>query len=343
MKTINKKDIGKVLEYLAKEYSLYAPVSDDKITYDFELIEDEGKVELDFANTQESPKKLFFPQYEVLFRYDKDGKTEVPEIETEKKTVIFGMRPCDVRALLLLDKVFDDKKFQDPYYLKRRENTVIFTMGCNSPAGTCFCTSFGFGPFAKEGGDVLVADLGDTYVFEPVTEKGEKVLKDMPGVSDATKDQAEKLAELSKQAEQKIKKKIELEGLPEKLEESYDDSVWDSIHEKCVQCGICSFMCPTCHCFDMIEETHGSSGERVRIWDTCMSCSFTKEASGHNPRPSGKERMRQRVNHKFRYFPEKFGEFLCTGCGRCIKNCPVCNDIVKILERVKKVQASNAK
>lgn len=343
MKAIAKQKIGSVLDYLANQYELFAPVSEDGLKFDYAEVKDSSNVNLDFTNSHESPKKLFFPQYEVLFRYYADGRREVPDLETDKKRIIFGIRPCDVKSLLLLDKVFDDAKYQDPYYLTRRNNTVIFALGCNSPQSTCFCTSFGIGPFAKEGADVFVADLGDIYLFEPLTDTGKEIVEKLPALQDASGEQVAQYERIAAEAEAKIKRQIELSGLPEELADKFDDEIWDQIHAKCVRCGICTFLCPTCHCFDMIDENEGGEGARVRIWDSCMSCSFNQEASGHNPRPGGREKMRQRIMHKFSYFPENFGEFACVGCGRCIRNCPVRNDITKTIKKLRESKAKEAK
>ncbi|NLW25671.1 MAG: 4Fe-4S binding protein [Clostridia bacterium] len=123
--------------------------------------------------------------------------------------------------------------------------------------------------------------------------------------------------------------------LAEKLEVIYRSPLWRELQEKCVNCGVCTFLCPTCHCFDLTDD---QKGKKVRSWDSCMFASFTKQASGHNPRPTGAERLRQRVMHKFRYFFENHGIFACVGCGRCVEKCPVNLDIREVLQRIKEVQ-----
>lgn len=336
MKILEKEKINSILDFLAEQYDLFAPVSQDGLKFEYTQVKDSSKVNLNFTNSHESPKKLFFPQYEVLFRYYADGRKEVPALETDKKRIIFGIRPCDVKALLFLDKVFDDSKYQDPYYLAKRNNTVIFALGCGNPQSTCFCTSFDIGPFAKEGSDVFVADLGDFYSFETVTDKGKEILKKLSGLRDAASEHIAKYEKLETESAAKIKRHIELQGLAEELINKQDDPMWEQIHLKCIRCGVCSFLCPTCHCFDIIDENQGpQQGARVRIWDSCMSCSFTQEASGHNSRPGGREKMRQRVMHKFSYIPQNFDTFGCVGCGRCIKNCPVRNDITKTIKKLR--------
>lgn len=343
MKVLAKEKIRSVLDFLTGRYELFAPVSDDGLKFEYAEVKDSAKVNLEFTNSHESPKKLFFPQYEVLFRYYADGRKEVPALEADKKRIIFGMRPCDVKALLILDKVFDDAKYQDPYYLAKRNNTIIFALGCNNPIGTCFCTSFDIGPFAKKGADVFVADIGDACLFEAVSDKGKEVVEKLPDLKEAKPEQIAQLEKLSEESAAKIKRHIDLDGLPKELAEKQNDPMWEQIHKKCIRCGVCSFLCPTCHCFDIIDENDGQQGARVRIWDSCMSCGFTKEASGHNPLSGGKEKMRQRVMHKFSYFPENHNEFACVGCGRCIKNCPVRNDITQTIKKLRESKANDSK
>jgi ferredoxin len=124
---------------------------------------------------------------------------------------------------------------------------------------------------------------------------------------------------------------LDAEGAADKLSSSFDDPAWQSLHEKCLGCATCAFVCPTCHCFDIQDENKCGKGRRVRLWDSCQLCLFTLHTSGHNPRPSGKERLRQRVMHKFNYFKTNNGQIACVGCGRCIRECPVNMDIRQII------------
>jgi len=335
MKTIRKDKITELLDFLAGRYELFAPVSQDKTSFDFELIKSGTEADLNFYNTREAGKKLFFPQRQVLFSYSKEGRPTSPELKAEKQRVIFGLRPCDVKSLALLDKVFDGPDYKDPYYVEARKNTIIFALACNNPQSSCFCTSLGIGPFYKQGSDVFVIDSGDKYLLEPLTDKGKTLLNEISGLQDARDEDINLAEKLQAQAEAKITKKVELDGLPEKLDEVLDSSVWNEIHQRCLGCGICTYFCPTCHCFDIVEESEKTGGKRIRIWDSCMYPNFTREASGHNPRALGKERMRNRIMHKFSYFIKNNGEFACVGCGRCIRNCPVNMDITRAIEAIK--------
>ena len=334
LKTINKKDIIKLLGALAENYRLFAPVEKDSIV-NFAEIQNARDIILDFHNCKESPKKLFFPQSETLYCYSKEKGRSVPEDKDKRQRIVFGMRPCDARALVLLDNVFDGTDFKDPYYLEKRKNTVICSLACNEPRGNCFCTSLAIGPGAKDGSDIFIVDIGQKYFFEAVTEKGQELLGNIKNIFEADDEDIKQAQLLITEAESKIKKQIKTTGLAEALDELVESPIWTELAEKCIGCGICTYLCPTCHCFGIVDEATDCRGCRVRNWDSCMFGNFTLEASGHNPRPTGKERMRQRIMHKFNYFVKNFDVNACVGCGRCFYNCPVNNNLIKAIEKIK--------
>lgn len=338
MKKIKKDRIIELLDFLIQKYQVIAPASKDDGVVDFDQIREGSQAKLEFSNSNEPPKKLFFPQSETLFSYTKDNPAAVPELKPKKHRIIFGIRPCDTRSLKLLGNVFDAPDYKDPYYIERRKNTTLFTLACNDPKSNCFCGLVGIGPFFKDDTDVFVVDTGDEYLFEPITPAGESIVNEIPGLEDAVEEDMARMQKLESKADSKVAKKFKLDDLPEKLAELSDHPIWDEIHEKCVGCGVCTYFCPTCHCFDIVDEQEDDKGRRVRVWDSCMYPAFTLEASRHNPRQTGKERMRQRLMHKFRYFVENSGEFGCVGCGRCSKNCPVGSDIIKVLEKLDKLK-----
>ncbi|RLC69380.1 MAG: 4Fe-4S ferredoxin, partial [Chloroflexi bacterium] len=176
---LSKEEMANLLDELRREFRVVAPVRREGLIL-FEEIGSGKEAQLDFGNSRKSPKDFFFPQMEVLFSYqlsDNELKIEEPQHEP-RKTVIFGMRPCDARALLLLDKVFLEGEVQDSNYRRRREENIILALGCTHPHRTCFCTSVGGNPFGTEGIDALFIDLGKTYVVEVLTQKGEELLRD---------------------------------------------------------------------------------------------------------------------------------------------------------------------
>lgn len=334
---LSKKDVPGFLDGLMKEYQVFAPVKKDTSIL-FRAIGSGSEAVLDYANSTIPPKGILFPQSEELFRYSagQEGVKLEECIDSDQK-VVFGIRPCDAKSLDLLDNVFNNDKYQDPYYLTRRDSTVLVGIGCNSPDSTCFCTSLNeSGPFDASGLDLLLVDIGDAYVVEAVTDKG-RALAEKAGLAAASEE--EKTASAKAKGDAVMTSEVATDGLKAKLDVNFYDGIWDLIHEKCLGCASCTYSCPTCHCFDIVDEAVDSDGCRVRNWDSCMFPLFTLHGSGHNPRPSGKERYRNRVMHKFKYFVDNFGVTGCVGCGRCIKNCPVNLDIREVLADIRGSEA----
>ncbi len=332
-KVIEKSKIPVLIEELTKEYEVFAPVKKNSLI-SFERISSGNAIYLGFQNTKKPPKEVFFPQTETLFTYRVGKKgVEIEEAPAPKRKVLLGVRPCDARSFVLLDKLFSSGEYKDLYYLEKRKNNTVVGLACNHPLSTCFCTSMGGSPFGKEGMDLLLQELNGKYLLEAVTERGEKLIEKFPWLRDAEKEDIEKAKRLSEDAEKAIRSKVSVEGINEKLDKMFDDPIWDQIHQKCIGCAVCTYLCPTCCCFDILDEGT-NEGKRVRIWDTCQSQLFTLEGSGHNPRPSGKERMRQRIMHKFDYVVKNFGEGFCVGCGRCVRECPVNLDIREVVEKI---------
>ncbi|MBN1400766.1 MAG: 4Fe-4S dicluster domain-containing protein [Anaerolineae bacterium] len=295
------------------------------------------EIDLDYRNTRRSPKELFFPQTERLARYERQlddyNQLESPSLETEPIAVL-GLRPCDARSLILLDRVFLEGPYGDPYYQARRENTLIIALACDRPRRTCFCHALGSGPYDPQGADILMREAGDAYLLEGVTHVGRDLLGRL-ALPEADEAHRRLAAEIEARALASLAPIEPLEGIEVQLEPLFDDPVWQIVSEKCIACGTCTYNCPACHCFQIRDRTAGREGERVRLWDACMYPSFTLHASGHNPRPDGAARWRQRVMHKFSYLPENVGLYGCVGCGRCIESCPVQLDIRAVLRRLR--------
>jgi ferredoxin len=263
-----------------------------------------------------------------MFRYEKIGtQTRITSTEeVERERILFGARPCDVEAISIIENVFGGEEYTDAYFLEKRKKTTIIGLGCNQPLSTCFCSSAGGDPFLRAGSDLFFIDLSGAYFVELLTEKGMAFRKNQffkeadPGDSILVK-------ELEDRAFEKVGYSIPVEGIAKRLDLMVESSFWDRVHEKCVGCRICTYLCPTCHCFDIVDEGEPHRGQRVRNWDSCLSPLYSLETSGHNPRPTCRERTRQRLMHKFNYFPKKFNRVACVGCGRCILYCPVHFDI----------------
>ncbi|HPI92721.1 MAG TPA: 4Fe-4S dicluster domain-containing protein [Deltaproteobacteria bacterium] len=335
---VKKNELAGIAEKIAGETNLYAPVKDEDNVL-FTLLKG-TKCELEgYKNTKNAPKGFFFPRSETLMRYKRTDKgMELADVVNESgPAVLFGVRPCDARSFALLDMLFDQESYRDPYYIDKRNNTTVVALACvHPPYSTCFCTSVGGSPASTDGVDVMLTDLGDAYLAEFLTDKGAKLAKYFGSVkADAASDT--KKSELAASAAKEIKSAVPAKEIKKFLDENFEHPFWETLHKKCLACGTCTFLCPTCHCFDIQDEVKDADGKRLRNWDSCMFPLFTKETSGHNPRPSQKERWRQRVMHKFRYYVDNFNAIACVGCGRCVMYCPVNMDIRKIVEDISKL------
>jgi len=195
-------------------------------------------------------------------------------------------------------------------------------------------------PFQKDRIDLFLVDLGEKYLVEAISEKGKIITDKLSWLSDAKKDDIQKAEELSKEAEESITTKFDFDIVTKILGENFEHPIWQEIAESCIGCSSCTFLCPTCTCFDVIEENdhYNNKGKRIRIWDTCQSCLYTLETSGHNPRPAKIQRCRNRIMHKFSYYPSNYDCLGCVGCGRCIIACPVNNELRMIIDKVMEIE-----
>ncbi len=321
---IRKEDLKGLIAAVRKDGSFYGPVSGSDGVCLSELGPDDDMA-LDYFNFKLPPKVRFFPRSEVICTYQGVDMTSVPL--AEEKAVIFGVRPCDTLSLIYMEKVFLDEQFADPYYRSRRDNSVVISLACTDPLETCFCTSVGGSPAGRDGADILAFDVGDSLLFDALTAKGESFMRSHSSVlGEVTEADLKARDEQVANAEEKVPA-VDTSCVTERLQAGYDSPFWEEIAQKCLGCGVCTYLCPTCHCFGLHDEQVDLNGRRIRVQDSCMFSSFTLEASGHNPRTSNGQRMRQRVMHKFRYTVENLGNIFCVGCGRCITNCPVNMDI----------------
>jgi sulfhydrogenase subunit beta (sulfur reductase) len=339
-KRVIKKDaLAGIIKNISNDMLVYAPVQEEDNVL-FKVLDAGMEPLVEYANTKNAPKNFFFPQSETMMKYFRSerGRELSEVVEDAADALLFGVRPCDAGSFVLLDNIFNDPKYKDSYYMARREKTVIVSLACvHPPYTTCFCTSVGGHPMSSEGSDAVLTDLGDVYLAEFLTPKGEKLLEKM-GDLEAVDDALDaKKNELSDNAEKEIKSHIPGREIKPWLDENFENPFWDTLYRSCLACGTCTYLCPTCHCFDITDEVKGEEGRRIRSWDTCMSWLFTMETSGHNPRTSQKERWRQRLMHKFKYFVDNFDAIACVGCGRCVINCPVNIDIRKIVTDISKL------
>lgn len=331
MLKISLSKIQELFAAIAADEALYIP-ADHAGQPEF-MRWSEGMAMTDALNTVRSAKDFFFPQTEDLVSFKMEGKSiEIIDPRTETEDfVVFGVRACDVRSFSILDRVFLVDPV-DSYYANRREHGTIVSMACSRPAETCFCHSFGIDAAEPEG-DAVCWKTEDALYIRANTEKGEKLLEKLrPMMEEA--DEAPVKAQQEKTRE--ILGKLPLNSFTTEkfggdvLLKVFNSEQWKSLSESCLGCGTCTFVCPTCQCYDIRDFKTGSGVKRFRCWDSCMYSDFTLMASG-NPRTSQLERFRQRFMHKLVYFPaNNDGIYGCVGCGRCLSKCPISMNIVKV-------------
>ena len=235
--------------------------------------------------------------------------------------------------MAILDMNFEDA-YEDPYYLSRRKNTLLVGLGCTAPYDSCFCTSLGSEPFDSTNIDIMFTDIGDEFLIDGITEAGKEIIARTDELSEAMKADTAKAKEVKEASCRKVTRKIDTKDIEQKLLASFEnEDYWDKVAAKCISCGICTLLCPTCYCFDIHDEMVGQQGTRCRCSDSCAFSLYTKMPM-ENPRKEKWRRVRQKVCHKYEFYPMNFGVIGCTGCGRCIRQCPVNWDITQAIESV---------
>ncbi len=336
VRLLRKSSLPGLIGKLSVRAKIYGPAREGDDVH-FRVLERGETPLLDYPNTRNAPKQFLFPPREELMRYTRlaNNLTLTDRQEEVGESLLFGVRPCDARSFVLLDKVFDQERYRDPYYIDRRKKTTVLAVTCvRPPFTTCFCAAVGGSPTSREGADIIFTDVGDAYLVEFVTAKGERWLPQFSNAPAADEAALARQKDISLETSWEMKSLKPAASIKPVLDRIFEHPFWDTIHSKCLKCGTCTYLCPTCHCFDISDEMKGNDGVRIRNWDSCMYPLFTLATSGHNPRPTQKERWRQRVMHKFRYFVDNFGSVACVGCGRCVMSCPVNIDIRKIISDI---------
>jgi ferredoxin len=280
-------------------------------------------------------KALFLPPTEVLFtwRQQQSDVTLSPVPTTFQSTVVLAARPCDAAAVETLDKVMG-WDYRDELWFGRREATTIVTLACSSFDSDCFCDAVGLSPDATKGSDLLLREAPGGYEATLVTPKGARLVQQNGDLFEAGRP-TQAVPTPQRQVP------VDLSGVDAWLQAHFEDPIWAGIGAKCHGCSACASVCPTCHCFDIVDEPDGlRGGSRRRNWDACQASKFTVHASGHNPRGDQNARFRQRVLHKFQIYPQRFGDILCTGCGRCARVCAAGQHIVEIVGEIGRAAAA---
>jgi len=277
---------------------------------------------------------LYLPSQRLWSVNKNDDRLQIAQEDPEpRKTAFFGARPCEVEAALIQDKVLMQGPYEDSHYRRLRENCFIVAVNCTSPAETCFCASMDTGPKARSGFDLALTEIAGKkdhlFLVEVGTEKGGEILAEVPH-RPATPEETNAARKLLEAAAKKMKRSIETSELPSLLSRNFENPRWDEVASRCLGCGNCTQVCPTCFCSNFEDSTSldGGTAERRRRWDSCFTIGFSY-IHGGSVRSSGKSRYRQWMTHKLGNWVDQFGTSGCVGCGRCITWCPVGIDITE--------------
>jgi|YNPBryantNP2012_1023418.scaffolds.fasta_scaffold24709_2 sulfhydrogenase subunit beta (sulfur reductase) len=328
MRFIRDDHLRAWLDRLAGEYDLVAPRDvDGHLLY--RPVESSQNIVFDYERPELSAKDFLFPPSETLLRITRqaDGVT-MEEVLPQRQQVIFGLRPCDARGLLAIDALFIAREPVDTIYAYHRQRTTLVGLACPRMWEGCFCTSIGGAPDGTEGLDLLLTRHDDGYAVQVLSDKGAALAAQM-----ALEERAGEPPPSERNAAS-----VPLPP-PADWPAWFNDPMWSRHGERCISCRACTYVCPTCRCFDVTDEvihadTRGTLIERVRTWDACTSPNYRRIAGGHNPRAKKPDRIRNRFFCKFHYYPTDFGPTGCVGCGRCILVCPVNIDITEVLRDV---------
>jgi NAD(P)H-flavin reductase/formate hydrogenlyase subunit 6/NADH:ubiquinone oxidoreductase subunit I len=326
MRVISKKDFANFVNSLTKDNALNViGVKSKGSKFAFGPLESASELRLDYDVTLLPPKKYFFPQRETLVTYDVANGFFAKDPADFKPTVIIGVHPYDIVALLHMDEIFRETK-SDPYYFEKRKSSIIIGVNMQNMSKWCFAPQMGCAT-TEYGYDLMLTDLGNRYAINIGSQKGEALLdKYAKNVTDARARDIQLVGQKKREAVGMSQQKFDFEPelIPELLSKSYgESSFWEKHAEACLACGSCVLVCPTCYCFDVRENPDLSlkEGERIRTWDGCLLEDFAKIGSGENFRPTRPTRYRHRYFKKGKYLFDRFGFVSCVGCGRCSSNC----------------------
>ncbi|MBX9687987.1 MAG: 4Fe-4S dicluster domain-containing protein [Candidatus Obscuribacterales bacterium] len=311
--------------------TVYAPVKVSEKSYSFKEVHSPEEIAFEALRTILPPKKFFYPQEETLIRY-KNGDFE--EVQPEKKfQVIFGVHPCDLASLGILDTIFSSEP-ADSHYLKRREQSLLVGLSC-MPDKHCFCNAMN-ADTAGSAYDLFLTDTGEEYFIEIRSAKGVELIKSLAEkVSDANPENHEAYKEFWKKREAAFSHGLETENLRSLLDLEWENQIWDEMGKRCLSCGNCTPVCPTCYCFDLVDIAglNAKEGERVRQWDSCQFVGFAQVNGDFNFRATPADRLKFWYRHKLHGFDDAYGFKTCVGCGRCTESCPAgIDDIVQVVK-----------
>lgn len=321
---LKKTDLDALISRLSKSHEIAAPVKRGEKNFAFEIVTSAKQISLTYTPTILPPKKYYMPQCEKIQSFDRVAHKWEPIVDGDKKTVIFAAHTCDISGIQFLNAVMGTEP-QDVNYMSRKEKITLIGLECNS-----YCDEYASCKVMKnhlpsEGYDLFMTDLGDSFLVHVGTKAGEALVKETGVFKPAGEADQKKLKEIRSQKEKVFKDEVQVkhDELKPLFSRSFDAKVWEDINRRCVSCGNCTNVCPTCYCFDIRDELSLDlkTGFRSRVWDSCQNEDFARVAGGENFREERGKRQRHRYMRKFNYPVERLKRYACTGCGRCTRTC----------------------
>ena len=336
---ISSDNLNNFLELLKEKYEIFVPVKKENQLFYKKYTELCGTV-IGEVRAFEPLKSFLFHAREVVAE---DFKPDIPQ-SSNKPFAIVGVKACDLKGLKIQDHVFKNHDYQDPFYIKAREESLIISADCTCAIDTCFCLALGVKPYPEENFDINLSQADGGFIAEAGSERGKTIISKNTNLFKKAENNliSQKVAQ-----RERVTKEVEnfimennvpnqdlLKGV---IEKKYESEIWSDEAKTCVECGACNTICPTCHCFLLYDQKDNNKMARLRIWDSCMIKDFARVAGGDNPRSKLFMRLRNRFEKKFDFFPKVAEVYACTGCGRCISACPAKIDIRKILHKLTSV------
>jgi len=336
---INKPNLDRLVKSLSKTYKIFAPVKSDNKRFYREIGENGlGDSVIGEIRAVEPIKSFYFPARTKIAEYFSKKASD----KKEKPITIIGAKSCDLASFKIMDYIYAQEPFRDPFYISKKEESLIISSDCTCYGETCFCVAIGLTPYPTEGFDINLSELDGGYVAESGSPKGEKIIKEYFKLFQSAEPYMGKIDLNRKKLKEDLSGHVKKSNIPPKdsvqgvFKSKFDSNLWEDVASTCVECGACNMICPACHCFILMDQKNENSFERLKMWDSCLLMSFARVAGGANPRKLLAQRMRNRFDKKFNFFPDTIGRFGCTGCGRCIEACPGKIDIREALSKLQK-------
>ncbi len=320
-RVIDAGELPALVAAFMEDYEVVAPVRRGR-SFVWATVKSFDDMALDYDTTITSPKKYFLPPTETLMRFDAVGN-DVEDFSSEvSPRVIFGAHACDINAMNRLDLTFRDGRYPDPYYAARRAATLVVGVSC-TPTSTCFCHLWGADE-ARFGYDLFLQDIGGKYLVSISSVEAANVLEAACKPRVATDEERIAFRHATRSRQRAFSPDIpDIQEVAMLMDAFHKDAFWDELGGRCLACGACASVCPTCFCFDIrdVFDPDGRAGRRERVQDACTNPQFALVAGGHNFRSDGRNRVRHRMYHKLNGFLANHDRMLCVGCGRCVRAC----------------------